>query len=494
MANLFQKLNDFLSPKFIKSEYQNLPLEEFNDEAKEYNSNLFDLNIDEILENWEVHHALREIIANALDETEISKCAEMKIYKNNQGNWCVQDYGRGLKIEHFTLNENHEKLEAKSSIIGKFGVGLKDSLATLHRHEVKFKISSTYGTFELHKSKKHNFNNITTLHIEYKKSIDNTLKGTLFEFENLPDCEMLKAQRCFLKFMSFIPIETTSLGTIIKTEQGQAKIFINGVLVNEEPNFLFSYNITNLTRNMRKKLNRERNNVGRNVYVDRVKSILKQATSEQVKTTLSDTLLKRDSGVLPDELSWIDIRELALSGITNAVLLTQDEIITNPNLVDSIKNDGYSIVIVDELERGRLRDLSTTNTDIPLTSTGYLEQYNDSFSYTFIEPSAFTNAEKRVWDATPHLLNLLGYKYSRIPEIKISETMRLNQDFTRGVYDSSLNIIVIKRALLSDIVTYAGVLLHEVAHALSGYADCTRDFESVLTEYLGIIASKSIKQ
>jgi hypothetical protein len=28
----------------------------------------FDLNIDKILENWEPKHAVREIIANALDE------------------------------------------------------------------------------------------------------------------------------------------------------------------------------------------------------------------------------------------------------------------------------------------------------------------------------------------------------------------------------------------------------------------------------------------
>jgi hypothetical protein len=32
----------------------------------------FDLNIEEVLENWEIEHALREIIANALDEQVIS--------------------------------------------------------------------------------------------------------------------------------------------------------------------------------------------------------------------------------------------------------------------------------------------------------------------------------------------------------------------------------------------------------------------------------------
>ena len=39
----------------------------------------FDLNIEEMLENWEVEHALREVIANALDEQIISKTGEIEI-------------------------------------------------------------------------------------------------------------------------------------------------------------------------------------------------------------------------------------------------------------------------------------------------------------------------------------------------------------------------------------------------------------------------------
>jgi DNA gyrase/topoisomerase IV subunit B len=65
----------------------------------------FDLNIEEVLENWEVEHALREIIANALDEQLISKTREIEITNDNAGDWHVRDYGRGLQIEHFTLNE-----------------------------------------------------------------------------------------------------------------------------------------------------------------------------------------------------------------------------------------------------------------------------------------------------------------------------------------------------------------------------------------------------
>ena len=41
----------------------------------------FDLNIEKILENWEPHHAIREIIANALDEQIITNTKDIEIFK-----------------------------------------------------------------------------------------------------------------------------------------------------------------------------------------------------------------------------------------------------------------------------------------------------------------------------------------------------------------------------------------------------------------------------
>src|SRR6185436_19415717 len=83
---------------------------------------IFDLNVEEVLENWEIEHAVREVIANALDEQVLSNTADIQINKDSAGNWRVRDFGRGLRIEHFTLNENPEKLVAPSGVIGKFGV------------------------------------------------------------------------------------------------------------------------------------------------------------------------------------------------------------------------------------------------------------------------------------------------------------------------------------------------------------------------------------
>src|SRR5688572_8172 len=116
---------------------------------------LFDLNIEEVLDNWEVAHALREIISNALDEQFLSGTADITITKIGPDSWSIRDFGRGLRIEHFTLNENQEKLGAASGVIGKFGVGLKDALATFHRRGVDVRILSPHGTFSLAQKDKH---------------------------------------------------------------------------------------------------------------------------------------------------------------------------------------------------------------------------------------------------------------------------------------------------------------------------------------------------
>ena len=59
----------------------------------------FDLNIEKILEDWEIYHALREVIANAIDEQELTKTRKIEIDKDKENKWRIRDYGRGLKYE-----------------------------------------------------------------------------------------------------------------------------------------------------------------------------------------------------------------------------------------------------------------------------------------------------------------------------------------------------------------------------------------------------------
>src|SRR5215217_5631463 len=121
----------------------------------------FDLNIEKILENWETYHALREVIANALDEQLLTSTKDVEITKANS--WHIRDYGKGLKYTNLTQNENQEKL-ANPKVIGKFGIGLKDAMATFDRKEIKVLIKSKFGDITLNKTAKEGFADIITLH------------------------------------------------------------------------------------------------------------------------------------------------------------------------------------------------------------------------------------------------------------------------------------------------------------------------------------------
>ena len=122
--------------------------------------NKFDLNIERILEHWGIHHAVREIIANALDEQILTATERIQIYKDINS-WHIRDFGRGFKYCYLTQNENTEKLN-NDGLIGRFGVGLKDALATFYRHGIEVRIESKYSTITIHEEKKSVFSDITT--------------------------------------------------------------------------------------------------------------------------------------------------------------------------------------------------------------------------------------------------------------------------------------------------------------------------------------------
>ena len=456
----------------------------------------FDLNIEEVLENWEVEHAIREIMANALDEQVISHTAEIEISKDDSGDWRIRDFGRGLQIEHFTLNENPEKLSAPTGIIGKFGVGLKDALATFHRRGIDLHVRSSFGTFGLRQDHKHGFDNIVTLHVEYDDSSTN-IHGTEFILHGATDIDMAKAKSLFLKFAGEEILETNTDGQILQRRQSGGRVYISGVFASEEPNFLFSYNVTSLTDAMKKKLNRERLNVGRTTYAERVKSILKIAKSNSVQELLIDQVRQRATGEQCDEMAWIEISQMALnlmSAQAPVAYFTEQELQSSPNILDNVRSDGYEVVVISEQQKMKLDAQVLSGGPQVRTLEAYVEEYNTSFEYSFVDYSSLTNEERRIYDLTPSILALVGISGNRLPQIRISETMRVTTDDTEGVWDPSMQAIVIKRSKLASLLGYAATLLHEAGHATTGTVDATREFEAVLTGYLGRTATAAMSR
>lgn len=455
----------------------------------------FDLNIEKILEDWEAYHAIREIIANAIDEQILTGTREVEIFEDSDGKWHIRDFGRGLRYEHLTQKENEEKLR-NPHVIGKFGIGLKDALATFDRKGVRVVIRSRYGDITLGRSQKHGFEDVVTLHAYIALPSDPTLVGTEFILDGVSDADIEKAKDLFLVFSGERRIEKTKYGDVLEKKSKRARIYINGVRVAEEDNFIFSYNITSLTQKIRRALNRERSNVGRSAYSDRVKSILLSCKSRGVADRLVDDLGNYSTGRMHDELTWIDVQEHAvkiLNSLEKVVFLTSEELVSATNMVDEAKSGGYRIVTIPENLKERVRGQKDAHGNTIRDLHQFYSEYTESFEFRFIEPDRLRNDERRVFDMTDAIFHLVGGRPRQIREVKISETMRKEVGSfveANGLWDAANRRIIVKRKQLGNLKDYAGTLLHETAHAISGASDVSRDFEMELTALLGVIVSR----
>ena len=455
----------------------------------------FDLNIDRMLENWDAFHAIREIIANALDEQTLTDTREITIFRAGSDQWRIRDFGRGLRHEHFTMNENQEKLD-HSGLIGKFGVGLKDALATFDRLGIETRIRSKFCDVSFDRSEKHDFSDVITLHACISAPSDAAFIGTEFILKGCSNEDIEKAKSLFLRFSGDESLEQTQYGEILRKAGKVSFIYINGIRVAEEENFLFSYNITSLTSAIKKALNRERTNVGRTAYSDRVKSILLASTTETVAKALIDDLGNFGSGTLHDEMKWTDVSVHA-SKITNAMgnvlFLTDEEIMNAPRFVEEARASGRQIITIPSIVKEKLTGQVDTEGNAIQDLNNFVSEWNDSFEFKFIPPEKLVQAERSVFEMTKRLANLVGGLPSKVQSVKISETMRPQT----GSFSEACGLwtgkeIIIKRSELASVESYASTLLHEIAHARSGETDITLGFEHELTSLLGMVASKAL--
>ena len=461
----------------------------------------FDLNIEKILENWETKHAVREIIANALDEQKLTKSREIEITKAPNGSWHIRDFGRGLRYEHFTQKENDEKLAAEG-IIGKFGIGLKDALATFERKGIGLKILSRFGDIILGKSQKSGFEDLITLHAYIDEPSNPNLVGTEFILSGLQDTEIEQAKKLFLKFNDVRVIEETRFGQVLSNLGNSGGIFINGVLVANEDNFLFSYNITSLNAAIKKAMNRERTNVGRTAYANTVKNILLDCNSQEVAERLSAELSQYSYGSSHDELKWIDIQQHAakiLNNFKKVVFVTAEDIERGTDIVNEARLGGFDVVTIPNNLRDKIAEQNEEeDTDNRVRIfTEFVQERNDNFEFKFVQPSELTYTEIEIWKYKDKIFGLIGGKPWNVREVLISETMQRDEVTFQpadGLWVSGEQKIIIRRSVLQSTERFVAVLLHEVAHAISGATDATRRFESELTRLLGIMGTKAVNQ
>lgn len=455
----------------------------------------FDLNIDKILEHWEVFHAIRELIANAIDEQVLTNTAPPQIYRDSKGWWHVRDYGRGLRYQDLIQTENPEKL-GHPNLIGKFGIGLKDALATFDRRGIHVFIRSAAGDISLARVSKHSFDELVTLHATVEPPSEPGMVGTDCCVYGISDSDIDAAKSLFLTFSAIAPLEVTRVGTILARGNGPACIYINGMKVAEEENFLFSYNITSLNATLRKALNRERQNLGRSAYSDRIRGVLLGAQSEAIAQTLSDDLQRQPYGDSHDELSWLDVQEHAvriLSAKRKVLFISSTDAIMRPDIVDTARTSGYQVLTITDTLAKKIEGITDT-AGRPVTATSeFIRQHNESFEFRWIAPDQLSPPELAIWGYLDRILAYIGGKPRIVCDIRISETMNAASFMggeTLGLWDPRNNWIILKRSLLTSLEAFAGTLLHEALHAKYALSDVSRDFEHHLTELCGKLAAQ----
>jgi hypothetical protein len=311
--------------------------------------------------------------------------------------------------------------------------------------------------------------------------------------------DIADAKNFFLKFSDEPVLDETPYGQILKRNPGRnARIYITGMLVAEEENFAFSFNITSLTAAMRKALNRERTNVGRSAYSERVKQMLLASKSPVVADTLVEDLMRIETGTNRDEVKWIDVAVHAsqtLSASREVVFVTATELISHKDAIDHAQADGLRIVTVPDNIKASLQGTSDIQGNPVRDLSVYQSEREQSFKFSFVTFEMLTQPERRVFDQWRTIADIVGGLPSKVREVKVSETMRpdfLTANEAVGLWDPASSSIVIKRTQLNTLSTFAGTLLHEIAHASSGYGDVTRNFEGELTRMLGILAAAQI--
>ena len=368
-------------------------------------------------------------------------------------------------------------------------------MATFDRKSVTVTAKSKHNRITITKSAKQDFEDIVTLHALIEDSAEVDFVGTEFELVGVRDDDIQAAKELFLKFSGERVIESTKYGEVIERIQGVGNIYINGVKVAEEENFLCSYNITVLTAPIKKALNRERTNVGRSAYTDSVKKILLSSTRKEVAEILAADLPKINLGTAHDELTWIDVQEHAIKILNQQgkyLFITAYEAMQHPDMLDQARNSGHEIITIPENLKYKIQDTKDFAGNPIIDFRQFIENYNESFEFIFIAPEMLSDKEKSVYEHTARILDLFGGILYKVKSINISSTMR--NDFfgdveTLGCWDGQSISIVISRKVSTSISQYSGTLIHELIHAKTGQPDVSREFEISLTDQIGDLCS-----
>lgn len=262
-----------------------------------------DLNIGQAyLSEWTVDMAIRELIANAIDESENGI---IDIEKISEGVWKITNKGSEIKPANFLIKEG-EKNKEKGKI-GKFGIGLKDAIGVLMSRGILVRIFTSEYQYIAEYRKKSKIIDDKCLFINIYNNTREWL-GTEVILENCKDHYIEDAKSHFLIYRDKKMIEKTKYGDVLleNDENKNGTIYFNGIKIAYEKTFFYSYNIKIEENKLKEGISRERCDLSREIYKDSLKQIIKCIKSEEILSRYYTSFVKTRDGSLKGELVYTD--------------------------------------------------------------------------------------------------------------------------------------------------------------------------------------------
>jgi len=430
----------------------------------------FDLNIGgNYLSNWNASLALREIIANALDE---QGKRDIKVNMTDDGIIVIKDFGSGLKPEHFICQEFDKS--NRDDKIGKFGVGLKDAIGVLWSKNITVEIKSRGYEFTFKMKEKNDCGSFKTLHACIREIEAGGFIGTEFRIHNCSRPDYEEARQQFTKFQELKILSTSNKGEIIDKDISEtASIYVHGMKISEDKKLRFSYNITRPSNKIKKGINRERQYVSRSVYQSDIVEIIVKVNSTDVLDILVEQLERTFDNKNLAELSWKGpiikicnyiIKKNNTLFVSNdniekdIVFVTNDDIEKNTETYNSIvQNRGIRKIKVSPKVKRTLED------NLPsIEGTKFFIEHYTIGSEQTISLEELTDSERDNLNSVIKLLkSILKSDYYLLDKIWISEQVSAYTNEIKGV-------IIIPRDCLQSIESCSSKLINALASLNDG--------------------------
>lgn len=276
------------------------------------------------------------------------------------------------------------------------------------------------------------------------------------------DEKFLEKLKYFIKDLSNEKvIESNFEGEVIERND-KSKIYVKGILVAEEDNLLYSYNIKNPTKNMIKKLENLDLPFKKTAFVYKLKNILLLCENTEIAMKLANEIINSEN--IHDEIRWKDVQIHALkllNALNNYLFITKKEIIQYNHLLENAKNSGYKIIeIPEEIKEELLNERDILGNKIN-TIQNYFEKYSKNFVFEIIDEKKLSEKEKENFQSLKKFLSTIDKDIN----VLISNNM-LERIDSKSFYYIKDNNIYLKRDVLNSFDFTLKVVIEAISKIL----------------------------